>query len=315
MRSTLKWSCICLALLSCGWANAQVFPDNEARKAILDLRAEVKSNKDDFKKSFEKIQSEKLLSDLELKKANDLIVRLDLLIQQLKNDSLATSERLQKEINKINILRKQDIDQQNQAVLQLKNENELLKQQIAEMRGDREQLTRDITVLKREQKDLSVKLEESNGKLDDRFTKLDQRITKIEPLSVQIDGLDIQTDIKEKKDFESALATYKRSEATNAFISFLRKYPNSSLRQSALFWVASARFNKDEYLDSVNFLKEFLNLDESHAKYSEALLMLANAQFELSQNAEAKKTLENLVKDFPRSEAAKAAADRLNKLK
>jgi len=311
MRSSLKWSCICLSLLSFGWANAQVFPDNEARKAILDLRADVKLTKDDNKKSFEKIQSEKLVSDLELKKANDLIVKLT----QSINDSFLEFRKLQQDIEKLNRLRKEDLAQQNQAVLQLKNENDLLKQQIAEMRGDREQLTRDITVLKREQKDLSAKFEESNGKLEDRFSKLDQRVTKIEPLSVQIDGLDIQTDVKEKKDFEAALATYKRSEATNAFVSFLRKYPNSSLRQSALFWVASARFNKDDFVDSVNYLKEFLNLDESHAKYSEAMLMLASAQFELSQNAEAKKTLENLVKDFPRSEAAKAAADRLNKFK
>ena len=311
MNSSLKWNCICLALLSCGWANAQVFPDNEARKAILDLRADVKLSKDENKKNFEKIQSDKLATDLELRKANDLIARL----QQSITDNLLEFRRLQQEIDKLNRLRKDDLLQQNQAVLQLKTDNELLKQQIAEIRGDREQLVRDITVLQRKLTDLTAKYDESNTKLEERFSKFEQRVIKIEPLSVQIDGLDIQTDIKEKKDFESALATYKRSEATNAFISFLRKYPNSSLRQSALFWVASARYIKGEYLDSVNFLKEFLNLDESHAKYSEAMLMLANAQFELSQNTEAKKTLEDIVKDFPRSEAAKAAADRLNKLK
>jgi len=288
----------------------QSLPDNEARKAILDLRADVKLTKDELKKSFERIESQKLASDLELKKANDLIVRLDLLMQQLKNDSLSTSERLQKEINKINILRKQDLDQQNQAVLQLKNENELLKQQIAEMRGDREQLSREISVVQRNQKDLTTGIE-------DRIFKIDKRLSKIEPIMLEVDGLEFQSDLAEKKDYELAISVFKRGEysgAVNAFTVFLRKYPNSGFRQSALYWLASAKFLKGDYVDTTNQLRAFLNMNEAHSLYPEAMLMLANAQIELKLIPDAKKTLENLIRDYPRSEAAKVAVERLLKL-
>ena len=171
MINRFKWCCIGLFLLSGGMANAQVFPDNEARRAILDLRADVKRITEDNKKNFDKIQSEKQASDLELKKANDVIARL----QQSVRDSQLEASRLQQEIDKLNRI-------QNQAVLQLKSDNEALKQQIAELRGEREQLSREISVVQRNQKDLSAGIE-------DRMFKLDQRFSKIEPVMVQIDVL------------------------------------------------------------------------------------------------------------------------------
>ena len=300
MITRFKYLCACLPLLVSGVAQAQVFPDNEARRAILDLRADVKRISEDNKKNFDKIQADKLAADSELKKSGDLIAKL----QQSLRDSQLESSRLQQEIDKLNRL-------QNQAVLQLKSDNDALKQQIAELRGEREQLARDITVLQRSQKDFSAGLE-------DRIYKLDQRFTKIEPVMVQIDGLEFQSDQAEKKDFELALSTFKRGEftgAVNAFTVFLRKYPNSGFRQSALFWVASAKFVKGDYTDTANQLRAFLAMNETHSRYPEAMLTLANAQIELKMPAEAKKTLEDLIRDFSGSEAAKAAAERLTKLK
>jgi len=314
MIKRFKWFYICLLLLSGGVATAQVFPDNEARRAILDLRVEVKRITEDIKKisddtkrfseenkkNIDKLQSEKQVSDLKLEKANDVIARL----QQSVRDSQLEASRLQQEIDKLNRV-------QNQAVLQLKSDSEALKQQIAELRGEREQLSRDISVVQRNQKDLTTGIE-------DRISKIDQRFSKIEPLMVKIDGLEFQSEQAEKKDYELALSTFKRGEytgAVNAFTVFLRKYPNSGFRQSALFWVASAKFVKGDYVDTTNQLRAFLNMNETHNRYPEAMLTLANAQIELNLSLDAKKTLEDLIRDYPSSEAAKAATERLAKLK
>ena len=64
MIKRLKCLCACLPLLVSGMAHAQVFPDNEARRAILDLRADVKRITEDNKKNFDKIQSDKLAAEL-----------------------------------------------------------------------------------------------------------------------------------------------------------------------------------------------------------------------------------------------------------
>ena len=140
----------------------------------------------------------------------------------------------------------------------------------------------------------------------------------METFAVQLDGIEFQTVQAEKKDYELAFATFNRGEyggAISAFTTFLRKYPNSGFRQSALFWTASAKFVKGEYVDVANQLKAFLSMNEAHIRYPDALLTLADTQIELKQTTEAKKTLEDLIKDYPNSESAKSAADRLAKLK
>ena len=159
---------------------------------------------------------------------------------------------------------------------------------------------------------------EALSSLEERITKHDQRFSKLEPLVVQIDGLEFQVDPTEKKDFELALATFRKGEfagAINYFSTFLRKYPETGFRQSALFWLASAKYVKREYLDASNQLKAFITMNEGHTKFPEALLTLANAQIELKLPLEAKKSFEDLIAQYPTSEAAEAAKERLPKLK
>jgi TolA-binding protein len=76
-----------------------------------------------------------------------------------------------------------------------------------------------------------------------------------------------------------------------------------------------ANYINRDYLDTVNQLKAFLVLSPNHQRVAEALLTLGNAQLETKQPKDAKKTLEDLVKQFPNTEAASAAKERLAKLK
>ena len=52
-----------------------------------------------------------------------------------------------------------------------------------------------------------------------------------------------------------------------------------------------------------------------HERAPEALLALSACQVELKDTAGARATLENLIKTYPRSEAAQAAQDRLTRLR
>jgi tol-pal system protein YbgF len=206
---------------------------------------------------------------------------------------------------------KQESSRLQNALLQLQSQIDSLKQNLAEMRGENDQLQREITLLKRGQNDSKTGLEE-------RLSKFEQRISKLEPVLFQLDGLEFQADPNEKKDFELALATFKKGDFSGAvvsFSSFLRKYPDTGFRQSALFWLASAKYVKREYLDATNQLKAFITMNEGHTKFPEALLTLANSQIELKLPLEAKKSFEDLISQYPSSEAAEAAKERLPKLK
>ena len=282
MKSGLKSVCLCLVFVATA-SQAGVFEDDEARRAILDLRQRV-----------ENLRQSQAASDAAVQKSLDIITKS----QQIVRDSVV--QEVQQESSRL----------QN-ALLQLQSQIDSLKQNLAEMRGENDQLQREITLLKRGQNDSKTGLEE-------RLSKFEQRISKLEPVLFQLDGLEFQADPNEKKDFELALATFKKGDFSGAvvsFSSFLRKYPDTGFRQSALFWLASAKYVKREYADTASQLKSFTGMSESHSKFPEALLTLANAQLELKQTQDAKKTLDELLSKFPSSEAAAAGKERLSKLK
>ena len=58
-----------------------------------------------------------------------------------------------------------------------------------------------------------------------------------------------------------------------------------------------------------------LTVSPTHARAPEALLAISNVQIELKDTKAARKTLEDLIKAYPQSDAAQAARDRLPKLR
>jgi tol-pal system protein YbgF len=274
MIQGLKWVMVC-TVLTCTSLQAAIFEDEEARRAILDLRQRVES-----------LRQAQQAGDQSLQKS----------LEQAAQSQKASE---------------QEVSQYKQSLLQLQSQIDGLKQELSGLRGEREELLREISLLQRSQKEILANVET-------RLKNVDQRFDKIEPVTVQIDGLEFEAEQSEKKDFDASLAIFRKGEfaaAATSFAGFLRKYPSSGYRPSALYWLGSANYINRDYLDTVNQLKAFLVLSPNHQRVAEALLTLGNAQLETKQPKDAKKTLEDLVKQFPNTEAASAAKERLAKLK
>ena len=282
MKPSFKTACLCWLFVAT-FSHAGVFEDDEARRAILDVRQRL-----------ENLRQAQLNNEAVIQRSLDSITKS----QQVVRDTVASE--VQQESSRLQ-----------QALLQLQSQIDGLKQSLAETRGERDQLQREISLLKRGQNDNTSGLEE-------RLLKMEQRIAKLEPVIFQLDGLEFQADPAEKKDFELALASFRKGDFTASiatFSAFLRKYPDTGFKQSTLFWLASAKYVKREYADTVNQLKAFTGMSDSHTKFPEALLTLANAQLELKLPQEAKKTFDELISKHPNSEAAIAAKERMTKLK
>jgi tol-pal system protein YbgF len=274
MTPSLKWALMCAAL-ACTSLHAALFEDEEARRAILDLRQRV-----------EALRQAQQTGDLNLQKSIDQATQVQRAAEQ-------------------------EVNQYKQSLLQLQAQIDSLKKDMSTLRGEREELIREITILQRSQKDILTAVE-------DRLKLVNQRFDQFEPITVQVDGLEFQAEPVEKKDFEASLAVFRKGEfaaAASSFAGFLRKYPSSGYRPSALFWLGSANYVARDYADTVNQLKAFMALSPNHQRVPEAMLTLGNAQLETKQSKEAKKTWEELVKQFPNTEAAAAAKERLAKLK
>ena len=235
-------------------AHAALFDDDEARKAILDLRQKVD------------IQQQRNVE--ELRKAND------------------------------------DNAQLRRSILDLSNQLEILRAEIAKMRGQDEQLARDVAEVQRKQKDISQ--------------GVDERLRKFEPSKVTVDGKEFVASPAEIRDFDAALATLRRGEfapAQTAFLDFINRYPQSGYRPSALFWLGNAQYALRAYREAIINFKSVVAIAPDHVRSPEAALSIANCQVELKDTKSARKTLEDLIRVYPQSEAASVAKDRLTKLK
>lgn len=197
-----------------------------------------------------------------------------------------------------------DNSQVRRSLLDLQTQIETLRMEHAKLRGQNEQLLRDVADLQRRQKDIAQ--------------GVDERLRQFEPVNVTVDGLEFQADADEKRDFEAALAVFragKFADAKTAFAGFVRQYPRSGYLPSARFWLGNAQYAAREYKEAIGNFKVLLSEAPGHARAPEAALSIANCQIELKETRTARKTLEDLLRDYPQSEAAVAAKERLSRLK
>ena len=256
------WAAVMAALMMLALpARAALFDDDEARKAILELRQRVQ----------------------QMDQAN---ARQD--AENAKNNAQL--------LEQIQVLKR--------SVLELNGQIESLRGEIARLRGTDEQLTRDLADVQRRQKDMSQGVED--------------RIRKLEPMKVSVDGREFMADPEEKRQFEDALVILRNGDfdkAAVAFGGFLRRYPASGYADSARFWQGNALYGKRDYKEAIVSFRALVNNAPDHLRAPEAMLAVANCQVETKDTKGARATIADLIKTYPKSEAAAAGRERLAALK
>jgi len=239
-------------------AQAGLFDDDEARKAILDLRQKQE-------------QSE----------------------ARVKAAQVESTAQLMEQINQLK-----------RSLLDLNNQLEMLRTEMARMRGQDEQLTRDVVELQRVQKDIQQGVED--------------RIRKLEPQKVTVDGKEILVDPDERRLFEDSMAVLRKGDfagASAAFSAFNRRYPASGYNPAALFWLGNAQYGMRDYKEAMSSFRSLVASAPDHPRAPEALLSVVNCQMELKDTKGARRTLDELLKAYPKSEAALAGKERLASVK
>ena len=135
---------------------------------------------------------------------------------------------------------------------------------------------------------------------------------------VLFEGREFAAELLEKRDFELAMVLIRKSDfaaAQKAFFDFLTRYPKSGYAPSGLFWLANAQYQTRDYKEAILNFRQMISTAPDHLRAPEAALSVANCQAELKDTRGARKTLDDLIKAYPASEAAGAAKDRLKVLK
>jgi tol-pal system protein YbgF len=257
LRPGLHLAAVAALLAATLPARAGLFDDDEARKAILDLRAKVAAG------------------------------------EQQRSELSASVRQLSDQLQQLQ-----------RSMLDMNNQNEQLRGEIARLRGQDEQMLRDLSEVQRRQKDIAQ--------------GVDERMRKFEPQQVSVDGKEFQVEPEEKRAYDDAMTAMRNAEydkAAPALVAFLKRYPSSGYVDSARYWLGNAQYGLRQYRDAIATFRSFVTAAPDHLRAPEGLLALANCQAELKDNKSAKKTLEDLIRLYPKSEAAQAGRERLVALK
>ena len=248
-----------VALAACwlamsGVASAALLSDDEARRAIIDLRGKL---------------------ELQAKEGNR---RIDELTGRL--------------------------EQATRGQLELQNQIELLRQEVATLRGQLEVQTNELAQTQRQQRDL--------------FADVDSRVKRFEPVQVQIDGRTVSVDPEERRQFDAALAQFRAGDfaaSIAAFQQFRSRWPASAYLPGALFWTGSAQYAVKDYKAAIATNEALLSRFPDHPRAADALLNVGFSQAESGDRKAARNTLEAVGAKFPGTQAAQLARERLSTLR
>jgi tol-pal system protein YbgF len=249
LRAAILPALLCVAGIF-GPATASVFDDDEARRAILELRAKVDANQ------------------------TDLNSRLD------------------------------KLDAATRGQLDLANQIEMLRQDVARLRGQVEALTNDLSNQQKRAKDY--------------YGDLDARLRKLEPQQITVDGKPASVGTGETRAYEAAVAQFKNSDfkgATASFGNFLTLYPDSAYAPAAQYWIGISYYAQRDYKSAIAAQQSLAKTWPESPRAADALLNIASSQIDMADKKTARKTLEALLAKYPDSDAAATARDRLAKLK
>lgn len=262
--------------------HAALFDDKEARKKILEVEATMQSQNQ---------ASQAAIADL-------------------KKSQQAIEQRVQA----IEAIVK------GQGLVDMQNQIEILKQEVARLKGELEVAGHNIDATQQRQKDLY-------GDTDTRLRKLEGVTTPTSstqapvvaeaavPAAATSTAPDRSSQEFQLLELANGLSREsKHKDAFNAYDKFLKDYPNSALAADAKYGLGYSQFALKNYKSAIATQQKVLDMHPDSPKVPDAMFNMANSQIQLGQVANAKKTLKDLVTKFPNSEVTPTAQKRLKAL-
>lgn len=259
-----------------GVAHAGLFDDEEARKAILDLRQRVEAGRQASESALQR------LADTQRESQNEQLRR-------------STEESAQ--------LRR--------ALLDLQNQIESLRSEVSRLTGLNEQTNRTISDLQLRQKDLALGQQDLARGVDERVRQLEPVKVTVDGRDILVEPAERRAFDTALASFRSG----DFGAAQSAFLSLMSRYPKTGYMPSALFWLGNAQYATRDYKEAITNFRILLQAAPEHLRAPEAMLSIANCQVELKDVRGARKSLEDLAKAYPQSEAAQAGKERLARLR
>ena len=95
----------------------------------------------------------------------------------------------------------------------------------------------------------------------------------------------------------------------------ISQFPNGALVDDAQYWIGEAYYVTRDFQNALDAFQAVVNRYPDSQRIPEALLKLGYVQAELGRNQEARRTLNQVISQYPGSRVAISAETRLSKIR
>jgi tol-pal system protein YbgF len=202
--------------------------------------------------------------------------------------------------------------QKNNQMLELLKEVELLKADVAKLRGQAEVQKHQLDTMGKRQNDLYADL-------DQRLAEVARNAQSMQASTAAAPAVPAEDTAQnaETASYDAALKLFRETSYTGAIVAFkdfLQNFPGSAMASNAQYWIGYSQYALKDYKTSLTTQQKLVTTYPTSAKVPDALLNIAANQIALDNLDGARKTLKNLVAKYPGTPAAALAAKRLSAL-
>ncbi len=188
----------------------------------------------------------------------------------------------------------------NQSLIELTQRLDALQNEVRQLRGQVEELENSNTALRKQQRDLYADLE-----------------SRLSALAATPAAAGDATSAAAQQAYGRAFDALKAGQypqAIKGFQAFLVSYPRGALSYNAQYWLGEAFYVTRDYDQALAAFTRVSKEWPDSRKLPDALVKQGFSLFELKRLADARNILNDLIKRFPDTEAARLAAERLKRI-
>ena len=199
------------------------------------------------------------------------------------------------------------------ALVDMSQQLQSLRNEVRALRGQLEEQAHLISRLNRQQRQL--------------YSDLDERTKVLEESGVADTGDPVQTAavsdspapnggdaIAEQRAYQTAFDLLKEGryeEASSSFSAFLSEYPQGRYADNAQYWLAESYYVSRKFSESLREFRTLVERYPSSSKLSGSKLKIGFIHHELGEITQAKRALNAVIEEYPRTTVERLARDRL----
>jgi tol-pal system protein YbgF len=213
----------------------------------------------------------------------------------------------------------------------VQSDTQVIRAQVDTLKQDQRAVRSSLDSLQQQVRDVQTKTEYGSSslqekveglaaRLDEIVTRMDRALAPLEEFmrrqassdtSAKQQGMGVDYYDAAMRDL--SMGNYDLAEV--GFLQYLEQYPKSDLADDARYGLAETYYARKRWAEAIEEYQRVVTMNPKGGKAAAAMLKIGLSQKADGKPRDARKTLEELIKQFPYADEAKVAQQRLDEIK